>query len=237
MRIHPLPARRQANVRPLLSLRRLPAANGQRVRTQRDYRDSGDQAAPRQACSRAGAARERSARHPPLPQVSNRTVERLRAQAQSPVRARRNARRARRPEAGRAHLYPVESEVGQAAEANAVVPGLLQHQQALAQGQSQTPQHRARKDGELTVCVENFEVNERKKIVSLPGRNLKMSESINAHHKPVTMHAAFERSACVPLAPVSAFDVCSRLIVAVSCSGSRVACDLVTRLAGCLVEP
>ena len=32
----------------------------------------------------------------------------------------------------------------------AVIPGLLQHQQALAQGQPQTSQCRARKDGELT---------------------------------------------------------------------------------------
>jgi len=66
------------------------------------------------------------------------------AQAQSPVRAHRNARRPRRVEAGRAHLHPVESKVAQAAEANAVLPGLLQHQQALAQGQPQTPQRSAR---------------------------------------------------------------------------------------------
>ena len=95
----------------------------------------GDQAASRQAGSRTGAARERSARHLPLPQVSDRALERLRAQAQSPVRARRNARQARCSEAGRAHLYSVESEVAQAPEANAVIPGLLQQQQALAQGQ------------------------------------------------------------------------------------------------------
>jgi hypothetical protein len=44
----------------------------------------------------------------------------------------------------------VESEVAQAAEANAVVPGLLQHQEALAQGQPQTPRRRARKDGQVT---------------------------------------------------------------------------------------
>ena len=78
------------------------------------------------------------------PAVSDRGLERLRAQAQCPLRARRNARQAERLEAGRAHLHPVESEVAQAAEANAVVPGLLQHQQALAQGQPQTPQCRAR---------------------------------------------------------------------------------------------
>jgi hypothetical protein len=153
LRIDPLPAPRQANVRPLLSLRRLPAADGQRVCTQRDYRDAGDQAGPRQAGSCAGAARERSARHLPLPKMSDRGLERLRAQARCPVRARRNARQAGRVEAGRAHLHPVESEVAQAAEANAVVPGLLQHPQALAQGQPQTPLRRARKEGELTVCV------------------------------------------------------------------------------------
>ena len=38
-------------------------------------------------------------------------------------------------------------------ERTAVVPRLLQYRQALAQGQPQTPQRRARKDGELTVCV------------------------------------------------------------------------------------
>ena len=69
------------------------------------------------------------------PKMSDRALERLRAQAQSPVRPGRNARQARRPEAGRAHLHSVESEVAQAAEANAVIPGLLQQQQALAQGQ------------------------------------------------------------------------------------------------------
>ena len=52
-------------------------------------------------------------------------------------------------------LYPVESEVAQAAEANAVIPRLLQHE-ALAQGQPQTPQRRAREDGELTVCVRSI---------------------------------------------------------------------------------
>src|SRR5207248_8036995 len=91
-----------------------------------------------------------SARHLPLPQVSDRALERLRPQAQCPVRARRNARQARCSEAGRAHLYPVESEVAQAAEANAVVPRLLQHQQALAQSQPQTSQRCAREDGDLT---------------------------------------------------------------------------------------
>ena len=100
--------------------------------TQRDHRDSGNQNAPRQAGSRGGAARERSARNLPLPQVSDRGLERLRTEGQCPVRARWNARQPRRPEAGRAHLYPVESEVAQAAEANAVVPGLLQHQEAVA---------------------------------------------------------------------------------------------------------
>jgi hypothetical protein len=40
--------------------------------------------------------------------------------------------------------HPVESKMAQGAEANAVVPGLLQDQQALAQGQLQTPQRRAR---------------------------------------------------------------------------------------------
>ena len=54
--IHPLPAPGQANVRPLLSLRRLSATDGQRVRAQRDHRDSRDQAAPRQAGTGAGAA-------------------------------------------------------------------------------------------------------------------------------------------------------------------------------------
>ena len=58
LRIHPLPASGQADVGPLLSLRRLPAADGERVRTQRDHRNSGDQAASREADSRAGAARE-----------------------------------------------------------------------------------------------------------------------------------------------------------------------------------
>ena len=46
-------------------------------------------------------------------------------QAQSPVRARRNARQTGRPQAGRPHLHPMESEMAQAAEGNAVVPGLL----------------------------------------------------------------------------------------------------------------
>ena len=68
------------------------------------------------------------ARHLPLPQMSDRALERLRAQAQSPVRARRNARQARGPKAGRAHLHSVESEVAQAAEANPIVPRLLHHQ-------------------------------------------------------------------------------------------------------------
>jgi len=78
-------------------------------------------------------------------------MERLRTQAQSPVRARRNARQAQCSEAGRAHLHSVESELAQAAEANPIVPGLLHHRQALAQGELQTPQRRARKDEELTV--------------------------------------------------------------------------------------
>jgi len=69
--------------------------------------------------------------------MSDRALERLWAQAQSPVRACWNARRAQCAKAGRAHLYPVESEVAQAPEANAIVPGLLQQQQALAQGQHQ----------------------------------------------------------------------------------------------------
>jgi hypothetical protein len=85
--------------------------------------------------------------------VSDRPLERLRAKAQYPVRARRNARQAGSPEAGRAHPHTVESEVAQTTEANAVVSGLLQHQQTLAQGQPQTPKRRARQDGELTVCV------------------------------------------------------------------------------------
>ena len=47
----------------------------------------------------------------------------------------------------------MESELAQAAEANAVVPGLLQHQKALAQGQPQTPQRRAE---ELNVCARSL---------------------------------------------------------------------------------
>src|SRR5213080_3972171 len=78
LRVHPLPAPRQTNVRPLLSLRRLPAADGQRVRTQRDHRDPGGQAAPRHADSSAGATRERTARYLPLPHMSDRDLERLR---------------------------------------------------------------------------------------------------------------------------------------------------------------
>jgi len=42
LRIYPLPTPRQANVHPLLSLRRLPAADGKRVRAQRDHRDPDD---------------------------------------------------------------------------------------------------------------------------------------------------------------------------------------------------
>jgi hypothetical protein len=99
-----------------------------RVRTQRHHRDSGDQAAPWQAGSRAGATRERHARHLPLPQVSNPGLERLRAEAQSPLRARRHAREAGRVDAARAHLHEHESEVAQAAERNTVVSGLLRDQ-------------------------------------------------------------------------------------------------------------
>src|SRR4030095_13125644 len=114
------------------------------------------------AGSRAGAARERSARHLPLPQVSDRALERLWAQAQCPVRARRNARHAQRPEAGRAYLHPVESEVAQAAEANAVVPGLLQHQQALAQDQPQTPQRCRLTNRTFKLGESDLEPNSRK---------------------------------------------------------------------------
>ena len=46
----------------------------------------------RQPGSRAGAARERSARHLPLSHVPDRALERLRTQAQSPVRPSWNAR-------------------------------------------------------------------------------------------------------------------------------------------------
>ena len=45
----------------------------------------------------------------------------------------------------------VARQVAQTSEANAVVPGLLQHQKALAQGQLQTP-HRRDREEELTVC-------------------------------------------------------------------------------------
>jgi hypothetical protein len=45
----------------------------------------------------------------------------------------------------------VESEVAKAAEANPIIPGLLHHQQLLAEGELQTPQYCAWKDEELTV--------------------------------------------------------------------------------------
>ncbi len=85
--------------------------------------------------------------------MSDRALERLRAQAQSPVRARRNARQTRGPKAGRAHLHSVESEVAKAAEGNTIVPRLLQHQQALARGQLQTPKRCAE---ELNVCARSL---------------------------------------------------------------------------------
>ena len=80
-------------------------------------------------------------------------MERLRAETRSPVRARRNARQTGRPQAGRSHLYAVESEVAQTTEADAVIPKLLQNQKALAQGQPQAPRRRAPKNEALTVCV------------------------------------------------------------------------------------
>ena len=67
--------------------------------------------------------------------MSDRALERLRAQAQSPLRARGNARQTRSAKTGRSHLHSVESEVAKAAEANSVIRGLLHHQQTLAQGE------------------------------------------------------------------------------------------------------
>ncbi len=78
LRIHPLPTLRPADVRSLLSLRRLPATDGQRVRAQCNHRDQGNQAGPRQTGSSAGPTRERTARYLSLPKVSDRRLERLR---------------------------------------------------------------------------------------------------------------------------------------------------------------
>jgi len=52
------------------------------------------------------------------------------------------------------HIYTRwKAKWAQAAEANAVVPRLLQHEKALAHSQPQTPQRRAQKDIELTVSL------------------------------------------------------------------------------------
>lgn len=56
LRIDPLPIGRQTDVRSLLSLRRLPAGDGQRVRAQRNYRDRCNQAFAQQICGGTGPA-------------------------------------------------------------------------------------------------------------------------------------------------------------------------------------
>ena len=108
----PLPARVRADVRPLLPLPELPAADRERVRDQPADRGRPGRAARGRAAGGRGAARRRQhATDLPLSDLPGGGLQRVRA-ARGAVRPRRHARRSVERRAGRAHLHPVEARLG-----------------------------------------------------------------------------------------------------------------------------
>src|SRR6185437_9277170 len=141
VRRRPLPPDGGADVRALLSLPRLPAADGQRVRAQRARRDGAGRAAGGRAGAVRDADRQRSpALHLSLSDLWRRRLERVRRPGGAALRPRRHAGRSAGAGAERSHLHAVEAAVGRAAAGRARLRSLLRRQDVVAAGEPGAPQ-------------------------------------------------------------------------------------------------
>src|SRR5579863_2623032 len=133
LRRRALPARVGADVRPLLSLPRLPAPDRQRLRLERAHRNESGDVPFRRDRARSRADRERpAASHRSMRQMQDGAVERIWRRRQAALHARRHARRPRFFAAQRAYLHAVETALGRPARRGSSLRGLLRFQDALA---------------------------------------------------------------------------------------------------------
>ena len=111
---------RRADVRALLPLQGLPAADRHGVRAQRADRGRPDRIAVRQPTPLRDADRQRpAAPRVPLPRLRHRGVERVWRAEDAALRPRRHARRPAGAAARRAHLYPLEAAMDHVARGRA----------------------------------------------------------------------------------------------------------------------